>query len=218
MCVCVESLSKEKSQMMSTIPRLHWRKAVPVRLVPLALIFSLLISLSLSTGTFAASQQTVAPDGPGALSYFDLARKDCVGTARDTTSKVWFTLADGVLSDVYYPTIDNTNVKTLQYIVTDGSTFTDLQTRDTTYTVQLLDKHALDCRVTTTAKSGKYNIVTDYLTDPGRNAVAMHISFTPLVGKLSDYKLYVRYDPTINGNGGGGSGNGGADTALRIFL
>ena len=170
--------------MMSTIPRFHWRKAVPVRLVPLALLFSLLISLSFHSSTFAASQQTIAPDGPGALSYFDLARKDCVGTARNTSSKVWFTLADGVLSDVYYPTIDNTNVKTLQYVVTDGSTFTDLQTRDTTYTVQLLDKHALDCRVTTTAKSGKYSIVTDYLTDPGRNAVAMHVSFKPLIGTL----------------------------------
>ena len=61
-----------------------------------------------------------APDGPGALSHFDLARKDCLGTARNTTSKVWFTVADGVLSDVYYPTIDNTNVETLQYLVTDG--------------------------------------------------------------------------------------------------
>ena len=37
------------------------------------------------------------------------------------TSKVWFTVADGVLSDVYYPTIDNTNVETLQYVVTDGT-------------------------------------------------------------------------------------------------
>ncbi|MGZ4639106.1 MAG: hypothetical protein ACXV2J_08615, partial [Actinomycetes bacterium] len=36
------------------------------------------------------------------------------------------------LSDVYYPTIDNTNVETLQFVVTDGSTFTDLQSRDTT--------------------------------------------------------------------------------------
>ena len=59
--------------------------------------------------------------GPGALSHFDLARKDCVGTARNTTSKVWYTVADGVLSDVYSPTIDNTNVETLQYVVTDGS-------------------------------------------------------------------------------------------------
>ena len=74
-----------------------------------------------------------APGGPGALSHFDLARKDCLGTARNPTSKVWFTVASGILSDVYYPTVDNTNVETLQYIVTDGSTFTDLQARDMTY-------------------------------------------------------------------------------------
>jgi len=40
-----------------------------------------------------------AMDGPGSESYFDLARKDCVGTARNTTSKAWFTVAGGVLSD-----------------------------------------------------------------------------------------------------------------------
>ena len=78
---------------------------------------------------------------PGALSHFDLARKDCLGTARNTTSKVWYTVANGVLSDVYYPTVDNTNVETLQYVVTDGSTFTDLQTRDMTYTVEAARRH-----------------------------------------------------------------------------
>ena len=49
------------------------------------------------------------------MSYFDLARKDCVGTATGTASKVWYTVAGGVLSDTYEPTIDNTNVSTLQY-------------------------------------------------------------------------------------------------------
>src|SRR3982751_1915954 len=98
-----------------------------------------------------------AQDGPGALSHFDLARKDCLGTARNTTSKVWYTIANGVLSDVYYPTVDNTNVETLQYAVTDGSTFTDLQTRDMTYTVEPLhEPGAMACRVTAAAKSGKY--------------------------------------------------------------
>jgi hypothetical protein len=101
-----------------------------------------------------------------------------------------------VLSDVYYPTNDNTNVETLQYVVTDGSTFTDIQTRDTTYTVQLLDAQALDCRVTVTAKSGKYRIITDYLTDPANNTVVMHAKFQPLVGDLSSYQLYVIYNPS----------------------
>ena len=48
-----------------------------------------------------------AGDRPGTLSHFGLARKDCLGTARNTTSKVWYTIANGVLSDVYYPTVDN---------------------------------------------------------------------------------------------------------------
>ena len=157
----------------------------------------------------AAPAAPPATDGPGALSHFDLARKDCVGTARNTTSKVWFTVANGVLSDVYFPTNDNTNVETLQYLVSDGSSFTDLQTRDTTYTVQATDDRALTCRVTTTAKSGRYKIVTDYTTDPSRPTVLIRSKFIALKGRLSDYHLYVRHDPTLNGNGGGGTGIGG---------
>jgi len=75
-----------------------------------------------------------ATDGPGALSHFDLARKDCLGTARNTTSKIWYTVAGGVLSDVYAPTIDTTNVETMQYLLTDGSSFTDRQSRHGSYT------------------------------------------------------------------------------------
>ncbi|HEY1713634.1 MAG TPA: hypothetical protein VGG07_12065, partial [Solirubrobacteraceae bacterium] len=57
-----------------------------------------------------------APGGPGAQSFLDVARKDCFGTARNTTSKVWFTVAGGVLSDVFSPNIEATNVNTVQYI------------------------------------------------------------------------------------------------------
>jgi glucoamylase len=194
--------------MNTHLPGRVGRKCLTV-FVSAILLFSQFASTS---ATYARSAAGPAPGGPGALSYFDLARKDCVGTARNSTSKVWYTVADGVLSDTYFPTIDNTNVKTLQFVVTDGSTFTDLQTRDTTYTVQLPAANSLQCEVTSTAKSGKYRIVTDYLTDSDQNTVVMQVHFIPLVGDLSDYQLYAWYDPTINGNGGGGSGNGGGDT------
>ena len=154
---------------------------------------------------------TIAAPSNGDPSHFDLARKDCLGTARNTTSKVWYTVANGVLSDVYYPTVDNTNLETLQYVVTDGSTFTDLQTRDMTYTAEpVRDSGGMACNVTATAKSGKYEIETEYITDPSRNTVLMHVAFTPHEPGLH---LYVRLDATVNGNGGGGSGNGGADSA-----
>src|ERR1044072_1766708 len=149
---------------------------------------------------------------PGALSHYALARKDCVGTARNQTSKVWFTVADGVLSDVYFPTHDNTNNETLQYVVTAGTSFTDLQTRDMTYAAQALDDRGLTCRITATAKSGRYRIVTDYLTDPGRPTVVARVRVEAIRGRRDDCKLYVRFDPNLNGNGGGGGGNGGPDS------
>ena len=127
-----------------------------------------LVVAGLTVSTTPAAVAAAAPDGPGAMSHFDLARKDCLGTARNSTSKVWFTVANGVLSDVYYPTIDNTNNETLQFVVTDGSHFTDLQTRDMTYQVSALDDSGMACRVTSTAKSGRYTLTTDYFTDPQR--------------------------------------------------
>src|SRR6478752_9187549 len=152
-------------------------------------------------------------DGPGALSHFDLARKDCLGTARNTSSKIWYTVAGGVLSDVYAPTIDTTNVETMQYLVTDGSSFTDLQTRDMTYTVSA-DDTGMVCTVTSTAKSGAYRLATTYLTDPARSSVVVHTHYTPLTSAAASYRLYVRLDATVAGNGGGASGSGGADNAV----
>ena len=102
----------------------------------------------------------------------------CLGTARNTESKVWYTVAGGLLSDVYYPTIDNTNVETLQYVVTGGETFTDLQARDMTYTVEAVtDTGGMACKVTASDKEGLYSIATTYVTDPSRNVVLMRVAF-----------------------------------------
>ena len=106
--------------------------------------------LAATPGATNGATPGAAPGAPGSPSRFDLARKDCVGTARNDTSKVWFTVADGVLSDVYEPTIDNTNVHTLQYVVTDGRSFTDLQSRDLTYTVSS-DRSGMACTVVATS-------------------------------------------------------------------
>jgi glucoamylase len=157
----------------------------------------------------------VAAGAPGVLSHYDLARKDCVGTARNRSSRIWYTVAGGVLSDVYEPNVDTTNIETMQFVVTDGSTFTDLQTRDTTYTVSA-DPTGMVCTVTSTAKSGRYRLTTTYLTDSRRDSVAVRVRLAALQGPPDALKLYVRIDPTIGGHGGGGSApgqNAGADSA-----
>lgn len=161
----------------------------------------------------SASAAAEASGSPGAVSHQAQSRKDCVGTARNTTSKIWFTIANGVLSDVYAPTVDATNVETMQFLVTDGSTFTDLQTRDMTYTATS-DPTGMMCTVTSTAKSGAYRLVTTYLTDPARDSVVVHTRYDALKPSAKKYQLFVRLDANAGGNGGGGSANGGADTAV----
>jgi glucoamylase len=169
-----------------------------------------------SPAATAARADAIAPGAPGAPSYFDLARKDCVGTAAGTGSKVWYTVADGVLSDVYEPTIDNTNVSTLQYVVTDGSTFTDMQTRDMTYTVAA-DPTGMACTVTSTDAKHGFRLITTYLTDPASDTVLMHTTLQDSPGSdtnLAGLHLYARLDAHVNGNGGGGTENAGANTGV----
>jgi glucoamylase len=166
-------------------------------------------SIAASSPWTAAS----APGGPGATSYLDLGRKDCLGSATTNRSRVWFTVAAGVLSDTYSPTTDNSNLSTLQFVVTDGHSFTDLQTRDMTYVARPLDGTGVSCEIVATARSGRYRIVTDYLTDPVRESVVMHTRYEPLVPAARAYRIYVRYDAMINGAGGGGTTNGGANSA-----
>ena len=173
-------------------------------------------SAGAATTTAAAGADSVATGGPGTMSYFDLARKDCVGTATGTASKVWYTVAGGVLSDTYEPTIDNTNVSTLQYIVTDGSTFTDLQTRDMSYTVSA-DPTGMACTVTATDAQHGYRLTTTYITDPSSDTVLMRTRLSAVPGSgtnVAGLHLYARLDAHVNGNGGGGSDNAGANSGI----
>ena len=181
-----------------------------MRLVAGATVVLAGLALVVPASVAAAAPATVAPGGPGAASYFDLGRKDCLGTAANRDSKVWYTVADGVLSDVYEPTIDNTDVSTLQYIVTDGATFTDMQTRDMTYTVTA-DPSGMECTVTSVDTKHGFRLVTTYITDSSRDTVLMR---TRLETSQTGLHLYARLDAHANGNGGGGSQNAGANSGV----
>jgi glucan 1,4-alpha-glucosidase len=190
--------------------------ATTAAVLPLAAAASAGAASTAPASAGAGAAAGVAPGAPGSPSYFDLARKDCVGTARDTRSKVWYTVADGVLSDTYEPTIDNTNVSTLQYIVTDGSRYTDLQTRDMTYTVAA-DPTGMACTVTATDQAHGYQLITTYIADPARDTVLMHTRLRALPGSRTNVAalhVYARLDAHVNGNGGGGTQNAGGNTGV----
>jgi glucoamylase len=186
----------------------HRRLSTVIVAAAVTLTVGSLPASTVAASTAPARATAAAPGAPGAESFYDLARKDCVGTARNSTSKIWWTIANGVLSDVYEPTVDTTNVKTMQYIVTNGRSWTDLQERDMTYTVSS-DPTGMSCTVTTSSIRHRYQLITTYIADPGREAVVLHTAYHGPAGLT----LYVRLEPLVGGNGGGGFVNGGADSA-----
>jgi hypothetical protein len=74
--------------------------------------------------TGAAQAQTgnnLAPGAPGAEARWPSAGKQGVGTSNTLESKVWFTLRGGVLTEVYYPTVDVANSQELQFAIVSNS-------------------------------------------------------------------------------------------------
>jgi glucoamylase len=183
------------------------RRVALIALLVVAALVVTIPSAALASGA-GGTTPSVAPGAPGSESYFDLARKDCVGTARNTGSKVWFTVADGALSDVYWPTVDATNVHTLQYLVSDGHSFTDLQQRDMTYRL-IPDPTGMSCTVVASDAAHGYTITTTYIADPGSDSVLMRVHFS---GPAGD-QLYARLDPLAGGTGGGPPDNAGGNSA-----
>ncbi len=74
--------------------------------------------------SFPIIGQDLAPDGPGKDAQWATAGKQGVGTANSPNSKVWFTLAQGVMTEVYYPDVTTANVHLLQFIVVNPKTKT----------------------------------------------------------------------------------------------
>ncbi|MEW9081373.1 glucan 1,4-alpha-glucosidase [Caldanaerobacter subterraneus] len=150
--------------------------------------------------------KTEASQGPGERDTWATAQKQGIGTANNDVSKVWFTLAQGALSEIYYPTIDRANSKFLKFIVTDGKTFVADETTDTVSKVEKINNRSLAYRLVNIDKRGRYKITKEIFTDPRRNSVVMKVRFEALKGKMEDYKLYLVYDPHISNQGADNEG------------
>jgi glucoamylase len=162
-----------------------------------AVLVASLLVLALTGLAKAASSS--APGAPGEKAVWTAADKEGFGTSTTTTSKVWYTLNNGELTEVYYPNLGTPSVRDLQFIVSDGKKFADLETDATTHNVQLVDDRALEYRQIDTDKDGKYRITKTYVTDPARSTVLIDVTFESLTGK--PYQLYALYDPSLS-NGG----------------
>ena len=132
----------------------------------------------------------------GGDAHWATAAKNGFGTSNTLASKVWFTLADGVMTEVFYPTLDMPNVQTLQFQVVTGTKIEN-EIDDTVHRLELPNPSSLTFRQINRAKSGAYTITKTYITDPYRNTVLIEVDFQT----QTNAQLNVYYDPSLNNSG-----------------
>ena len=158
----------------------------------------------------AASAQT-APGGPGATAVWTEADKDGYGTSVGTASKVWHTLDDGRLTEVFYPDLATPSVRTLDFVVSDGKTFVQRDNAARNRTIQLLDSRSLTYQQVN-EEPGRFRVTKTYVTDPARNVLQVEVRFESLTGKKLD--LYALFDPSLGNDGMDDSGSSSGDALL----
>jgi glucoamylase len=164
---------------------------------------SLAQSSGISLGTPNRVSQT-----KGVPHHWADAAKESVGTSygRDT-SRVWFTTTHGILSEVYYPRIDRTQIGDMQLLFSnlgDGQPSFLEEKRD--FTLKYQDTEFIPrAKVEGVYSRNGVNIrfVKEVVVDPSSPVLRVKYSFSELPAGM---KIHVLHKPAADGDGEGDVG------------
>jgi glucoamylase len=188
--------------------RTAYRRANWIRPIPLVSNRGLCVAAAVWSlfQILSPARAVDAPGAPGVPSVWAPAAKELLGTALSPTSRVYFTGAEGVLTEVFYPTLDRVQNVDLQFLVTDtAKTWGDEERRQRRHDITLVNPRAMVWQAATTADNGKWTITKKLFADPSRSAVIQRVTFQTLEpGKtVKDYNVYLLNNPAINNTGAG---------------
>jgi glucoamylase len=143
---------------------------------------------------------------PGIEPKWTSSSKEGIGTALSDASPVWFTLAYGILNEIYFPRVDAANTRDAQYLVTDGRTFFHEEKRDLDHHLEYADERALAFRQTNSDPAARYRIVKETITDPRGAVVLVRTRFEALQPEAHRYHVYALCAPHLGNQGMNNSG------------
>jgi glucoamylase len=144
---------------------------------------------------------------PGIPPRWTHAAKDGIGTAYSSSSRLWFTLWNGAVTEVYYPTVDRPQLRDLQFLATDGESFFHEEKRDLATATARLPNHVLGYRITNTDPEGRYAIEKEILSDPHLPCLLVNATLTGEASFLSRLRLFALCAPHLEMGGWGNNGH-----------
>lgn len=152
----------------------------------------------LSTALFLASTATFAnaPGAPGVVPNWSSAKKVQAATSADLESKVWFTNAQGMLTETYYPNIDNAQIKDSQILVSDESSFMVEERTSTIQKVEVLSPSLV--KMTNIDTGFRFQIEHTYYTIPGTQVLVDKVRVEAYQDGLS---FHLLVNPALENTG-----------------
>lgn len=185
------------------------------RLLPLFIGSALLLGACSDKST--TSESIPAPGAPGNPSVWAYSGKTGIGTsfeqysdgvykddsATGTVSKVWFSLAQGIVTETMYGLIHEAQLQEMQFYI-KGPDFLHEEKKDTITRIDYLSKDAkgrplsLAYKIINKDKEGRYEIEKHIFTDPNTQSLMMKVYFHAFSDGITPY-LYV--NPAIANTG-----------------
>jgi glucoamylase len=123
------------------------------------------------------------------------------GTAPGSKSKLWYTLANGALSEVFFPALDRVALHELRFFASAGGAPPVDDARDGQHRITWFNPGTPGFTVESTHH--EYRLTKEFFSDPEENALVIGVTFTP---ELPDVRLYMQasahWQPGSEGNFG----------------
>jgi glucoamylase len=140
---------------------------------------------------------------PGRDPSWSRANKNGVGTAYSTSSRVWFTLQSGRVTEIYWPTLGMPQIRDWQLAIGDGKSFTEDE-RSLGLKVERMERclgYLTEGRGPLAAKGDGYTLTQEILTDSYLPCVLKHIKVEASPERLRELRLYTLCAPHLDGGG-----------------
>lgn len=138
---------------------------------------------------------------PGIEPRWTYANKDGVGTAYSAPSRIWFTILNGIITEVYCPTVDRAQVRDLQLLITDGETFLHEERMHMKTSIESLAPQALGYRIINLDPEDRYSIEKTVITDPHYPSVLQRVRIKANPALRTKLRAYVLCAPHLEVGG-----------------
>jgi glucoamylase len=142
-------------------------------------------------------RQNIARGGPGIEPRWTRGAKDGVGTAYSAACHVWYTISSGCLNEVYFPTIDEPQIRDLQFLVSDGKSFFHDERRNMQSRITRIADAALGFKIVNSDPNGRYAITKRIIGDPHLSCVLINSEISGDSVLLRGLDLYVLCAPHL---------------------